>query len=86
VGRNSGRPVLAARVVGEILTDATARLAARHPGVTVAVVAEVTYQVATELVSAIVEPDRLRRMLDHRAHARLLAMGGTPIAIGSGVR
>jgi hypothetical protein len=86
VGRNGGRPAVAACVVGDILADATVRLAARHPGFAWSVVAEVTYQVATELVSVIVDPERLSRMLDSRAHARLMAMAGAPVAIGSGVQ
>jgi imidazolonepropionase-like amidohydrolase len=83
VGRNGGRPVVAACVVGDILADATAQLVARHPGFAGSVVAEVTYQVATELVSVIAEAERFSLMLDRRAHARLMAMAGAPVAIGS---
>jgi hypothetical protein len=86
VGRNGGRPVVAACVVGDIVADVTAQLVARHPGFACSVVAEVTYQVASELVSVIGEPERLRRILDRRAHARLMAMAGAPVAIGSFVQ
>ena len=81
--RNSGWPCVPARVVDDLVSAVTARLAVRHPSVGVPVVDSVVYQAAAELVSTIADPERLGRLLDRRADARLAAMTGSPVAITS---
>jgi hypothetical protein len=81
MGRNRSREPVCARVVGDLVSEAVARLAARHPSHGAAVVDLVVYQAATELVSTIADAAELARQLDRRAHARLLAMAGHPVAI-----
>jgi hypothetical protein len=81
MGRNRGREPMCRRVVGDLVSDVNARLAARHPSLGAAAVDLVVYQAAAELVSTVADPAQLARLLDRRAHARLLAMAGHPVAI-----
>lgn len=81
MAHNRGRAPVPEPVVEGLVSTTTARLVARHPSLGVAVVDAVVYQAATELVSTVADADKLRRLLDRRAHARLMAMTGTPIAV-----
>lgn len=81
MGRNRSRAPVRERIVGDLVSEVIARLAARHPSLGATMVDLVVYQAATELVSTIVDPTQLAQQLDRRAHARLLAMAGHPVAI-----
>jgi hypothetical protein len=68
--------------VDDLVSAATVRLTAGYPSVDESVVNAVVYQAASELVSTIADAEQLGQLLDRRAHARLTAMTGSPIAIG----
>lgn len=83
---NGGRSALPGQVVARLVAAVAAGLANQHPTVTVTDVHAVVYQAATELASTVADPERLRRLLTRRAHARLLAQSGVPVPITRGRR
>lgn len=81
MSRNRGRSHVPGPVVEEVITAVVARMTVRHPSVDEAVVRGVAYQAAIELVCTVVDRDQLRRQLERRVHARLLAVDGTLVPI-----
>ena len=81
MARNTGpRPVTPDQII-TIMTDATRDLAGRMPEYSRESVARVVYEVATELVSTVTDPQRLAVMLRRRSAARLRAQAGHPVPI-----
>jgi hypothetical protein len=81
VYRNRGRKRVPQRVVADIVSDTISRLTLRHPSFADTVVNAVVYEAVSELVTTVTEPDQLRQMSTRRAHARLTATSGRPMAI-----
>jgi hypothetical protein len=82
--RNSGRPCVSGHVVADLVSATTARLVLRHPLAAKKVVDSVVYEAAAELVGMVANSEQLSLLLNRRAHARLTAMTGSPIAITGG--
>lgn len=82
-GRNAGpRPIAPAEVLC-IMASAIEVLSGRLPELCRESIERVVYEVATELVSTVTEPQRLATMLRLRATARLSAAAGHPLPIRS---
>jgi hypothetical protein len=81
MSRNRGRSHVPGPVVEDVVAAVVARMTVRHPSVADAVVGDVVYQAAVELVCTVVDRDELRRQLERRVHARLLALTGAPVPI-----
>lgn len=81
MNRNRGRSHVPGPVVEEVIAAVVARMTVRHPSVDEPVVRGVAYQAAIELVCTAVDRDQLRRQLERRVHARLLAVDGTLVPI-----
>ncbi len=79
--RNAGTKAMAPEQVLAVMATAVDAVAARLPGECREAVERVVYEVTSELVSTITEPERLATMLRLRATARLTAAMGelTPI-------
>jgi hypothetical protein len=81
--KNKGWACVPGWAVADVVSGTASRMVTRHPGLDVSVVDTVVYQAAVELVSTVADAEQLSRMLLRRADARLAAMGGAPVAIGS---
>jgi hypothetical protein len=79
--RNARTRAIAPETVLALMNAAIDAVCARLPGERRESVERVVYEVATELVSTVTDPDRLATMLRLRATARLTAATGhlTPI-------
>lgn len=81
MSRNVGRFAVPSAVVATLVPAVAARLANQHPSIDSAVVDNVVYQAACELVGVVTVPEQLRCMLDRRANGRLAALAGAPMPI-----
>ncbi|HEY7594775.1 MAG TPA: hypothetical protein VH969_16605 [Actinophytocola sp.] len=81
MSRNRGRSHVPGPAVEDVVAATVARMTVRHPSVPDAVVGGVVYQAAVELVCTVADGEQLRRQLERRVHARLLALAGTPVPI-----
>jgi hypothetical protein len=81
MGRNVERSAAPGAVVATLVPAVAARLANQHPSIESAVVNDVVYQAACELVGVVTVPEQLRCMLDRRANGRLAALAGAPMPI-----
>lgn len=82
--RNTSRRPITADQLTMIMDDAVRFLSDRLPDESRDDIARVVYEVTTELVSTVTDPERLSAMLRLRANARLLALGGNPVPIRRG--
>lgn len=81
MARNVGpRPISPDQIIA-IMNDAIRVLSARMPDEAQADIARIVYEVTTELVSTVTDPERLSTMLRLRATARLQARSGNPLPI-----
>lgn len=81
LARNPGPRAIAPDQLITIMNDAVRELSARLPEESQSGIADVVYEVTTELVSTITDPARLSSMLRLRAAARLRARAGHPVPI-----
>lgn len=79
--RNAQARAMAPEVVMAVMSAAVDALCVRFPGERREAVERVAYEVTSELVSTVTDPERLATMLRRRATARLTAATGelTPI-------
>ena len=81
MARNVGpRPISPDQII-EIMNDAIRVLSTRMPDEPERDIARLVYEVTTELVSTVTDPQRLATMLRLRATARLQARSGNPVPI-----
>jgi hypothetical protein len=79
--RNVGPRSIAPDQLVDIMNDAIRVLSARMPDEPETDIARTVYEVATELVSTVTDPERLSSMLRLRTTARLQARAGNPVPI-----
>lgn len=84
MARNTGRRPIAPDQLITIMDDAVRALAVRLPEESRSDITRVVYEVATELVCTVTDPQRLSTMLRLRADARLRALAGDPVPIRRG--
>jgi hypothetical protein len=81
MARNVSPKAIASDQLITIMNDAVRVLSARLPEESQTDIARVVYEVTTELVCTITDPQRLSTMLRLRATARLRALSGDPVPI-----
>lgn len=81
MARNVGPKAIASDQLINIMNDAMRVLSAGLPEESQTDIARVVYEVTSELVTTITDPERLSAMLRLRAKARLRALSGDPVPI-----